>query len=148
MLGRPGAELSAVVWPTPEIRFVAAKLFHPFEGEPRIVVSVIAPELRERPDAKIVVPIARNNPYGLEVSFDREDHLLAEMWTNKCLIVLAAANLEGEQLTRDAFYDRVFKLYRAELVSAAPRAVRRSVARSGEKVVEIKDRDKVKRKSF
>ena len=147
-IGRPGDDLKSVVWPTPEIRFVTVQRYHPFSGPAQLVVRAVGPEIRERPNAKILVPIGRLKPYSAEVVFaqNEEGVASAELMANKMLIVLAAANVESEQMTREAFYARACDLFRHDLY----RGVRagRAVVHSRENVVELKDRARVPRKSF
>jgi hypothetical protein len=147
-VGRHGDDLMNVVFPTPEVRFVAAQRFHPFSGEPKIAIRVVAPELRERPNAKVFLPSKRpkDQPYGMEVHFAQQDYQTAELFANKCLIVLAKCVIEDEQLTRDAFYNQACTLVANDLHKGRMPAGKRVVTiQHGE---EDRDRTRVPRKAF
>lgn len=95
-----GEELRSAVWPpdgrSRKKRFVGTSLFYPFSGPAQIAVRVGGPELADRP---------------LEVHFDLDEVEDAELFANKCLIVLAQAHVDEAMMTRDTFYDRALQLY-------------------------------------
>lgn len=146
-LGRPGSDLMNVVWPTPEVRYVACQRFHPYSGEPKVAVRVMGPEIRERPNAKLVLPVAKSRPYELEVHFEQRDVKTAELFANKCLVVMSVLQVEGAQITREDFYNRACQLLANDIHKGLMPAGRR-VTHTREHVAEIKDRSRVARKSF
>lgn len=124
-VGRYGRELGNVIWPTPAVRFVARQEFHPFSGESLIAVSVVAPEVQPRSQSDILFTPkpSRLAPYSLEVHFRKDQHRLCDVFFAKCLVILAAAELEHKVMTREQFYNEVCALPDSVLKKAKPTVI-------------------------
>lgn len=144
--GRYGRDLPSVIWPTREVRFVAAQEFHPFTGDSMIAVKAAGPEIApRRASEKLLVPLPKQlDPYMVEVHFEKRDHFYAEIFANKCLIVLSSLVVEGKTMTREQFYQAVKMLFDNDF--------QKGVAKPGKRVTKTKEvfvEDKtIPRKSF
>jgi hypothetical protein len=113
-IGRPGLDLMSVVWPDLKSkRYVATNLFHPFTGESKIAVRVGGPEIEPM----------------LEVHFDKDQVEFAEIFANKCMIVLSSLNVQGLRISRADFYNRCKQLFDQECHDRSSKRVR--IVRSG-----------------